>query len=86
MRRCAPSESYLQTIVSNDQAYYLYLNALVADTCPRTVLELGTCQGGSALFMLLALPAAYKYPSAQVSSFEAESAAIARWAINETIH
>jgi predicted O-methyltransferase YrrM len=55
MRRWSPSESYLQTIASNDQAYYLYLNALVAELRPRTVLELGTCQGGSALFMLLAL-------------------------------
>jgi predicted O-methyltransferase YrrM len=63
MRRWSPRESYLQTIASNDQAYYLYLNALVADTRPRTVLELGTCQGGSALFMLLALPAAGKLMS-----------------------
>jgi len=49
--------SFLQMLEANSQRYYLYLNALVAETKPKRVLELGTCEGGSALFMMLALPA-----------------------------
>jgi len=48
---------FRETIRANDQGYYLFLNALVAEIQPKTVLELGTCQGGSALMMLLSLPA-----------------------------
>ena len=36
--------------------YYLYLNALVRILKPKKVLELGTNEGKSALFMLVAMP------------------------------
>lgn len=47
---------YEETLRSPSFAYYLYLRSLVEQTRPKTILELGTCEGTSAMFMLLALP------------------------------
>lgn len=57
MASWSSESAFEHTVRANDQGYYLYLHALVAEVQPRVVLELGTCQGGSALCMLLALPA-----------------------------
>lgn len=56
LRAYSLDEAFERTVAANGQAYYRYLHSLVRVLLPRTVLELGTCQGGSALFMLLALP------------------------------
>lgn len=54
MKWWSSQEEFKRTIARNDQGYYLYLNAAVAELRPKTIVELGTCQGGSTLFMLFA--------------------------------
>jgi predicted O-methyltransferase YrrM len=49
-------EQYRSNLRSEDMRYFLYLNALARVLQPRKVLELGTDQGCSALFLLLGLP------------------------------
>jgi predicted O-methyltransferase YrrM len=51
-----PEDRFPQALLENSQGYYLYLHALVQVLEPSRVLELGTCEGGSAFFMMLALP------------------------------
>jgi len=50
-----PENRYPMALSENSQSYYLYLHALVKVLSPQTVLELGTCDGGSAFFMMLGL-------------------------------
>ena len=52
----ADEARYEALIQGGTDPYYRYLRGLVMELQPKTVVELGTCQGGSALFMLLALP------------------------------
>ncbi len=56
MRPMVGSCDYPGWLERDSRLYYLYLNALVRVVRPHRVLELGTCQGGSTLFTLLALP------------------------------
>lgn len=51
-----PEARFPAALHEASQGYYLYLNALVRLLRPRTVLELGTCEGSSAAFMMLSLP------------------------------
>lgn len=55
MAHWIPKDRFPAALEEASQRYYLYLNALVRLLRPRTVLELGTCEGGSAFFMALAL-------------------------------
>ncbi|MBS1707756.1 MAG: class I SAM-dependent methyltransferase [Armatimonadetes bacterium] len=52
----ADEATYRQRLEPGQDKYYHYLRGLVQVLQPKTVVELGTCQGGSALFMLLDLP------------------------------
>lgn len=56
MAHWIPEARFPATLEEASQGYYLYLHALVRLLRPRTVLELGTCEGGSAFFGMLALP------------------------------
>jgi predicted O-methyltransferase YrrM len=51
-----PEGAHLAHLDRQAQRYYLYLNVLVRQIQPNSILELGTCEGGSAFFMILALP------------------------------
>jgi predicted O-methyltransferase YrrM len=65
MRRLFENEDAYNTW-REDRHYYLYLNALVEVAQPKQILELGTNQGGSTLFMLLGMPEGSKLATVDI--------------------
>lgn len=70
MAHWIPEDLFPQMLLENSQGYYLYLHALVKVLGAQNVLELGTCEGGSALFMMLALPEGGKLTTVDVGGME----------------